>query len=78
MKWAPLFLLLLSIDFASKVWAAEAIPMVVLGRYPFGGVGIFDWAGITFSLNYITNTGAAWGLLAGYAGFLFLVRRGGR
>ncbi len=35
--------------------------------YPYGGIGIFqNFAGIEFSINHITNTGAAWGILAAY------------
>lgn len=32
--------------------------------YPYGGIGVFkNFMGIEFSLNHMTNTGAAWGLL---------------
>jgi len=43
--------------------------------YPYGGIGIFkDFLGISFSINYVDNTGAAWGLLAKYPHFLFSIR----
>jgi signal peptidase II len=43
--------------------------------YPYGGIGIFsNFLGISFSLNYTINTGAAWGILAGYSDLLFLFR----
>lgn len=69
-----LFLLLLSLDFVTKWIAIDGIPPLSYGSYPFGGIGIFAFPGITFSLNYIVNTGAAWGFFTGYAGWLFVFR----
>ncbi len=74
MKGWPFFLLLLIVDFATKIGALHFIPPLTYGSYPFGGIGIFSLGGITCSLNYIVNTGAAWGLFGGYPGFLFLLR----
>lgn len=77
-KWQmALFALLLSLDVWTKKLAIDQIP--VLGSldqgYPFGGIGIFsNLLGITFSLNFVTNAGAAWGAFASYTGFLFLLR----
>lgn len=68
-----LFLLLL-LDVATKQWAIRAIPPMAFGTYPFGGIPIFSWGEITFSLNTIVNTGAAWGLFAGHPTLLFFVR----
>ena len=71
------FLLLLGLDFASKAIAVDAIPPMGFADrvYPFGGIGILpDLFGVTFSLNYVVNTGAAWGFFAGYSGLLFIVR----
>ncbi len=36
--------------------------------YPYGGVGVFqNWCGgIDFSINHVTNTGAAWGFLSSF------------
>ncbi len=73
-KWLGFFLLLLILDFATKVLAIDQIPALSYGPYPFGGIGIFSLGGITFSLNYVVNTGAAWGLFGGYAGALFALR----
>lgn len=42
--------------------------------YPFGGIPIFSLSGVTFSLNYVVNTGAAWGVFQGYSGLLFGIR----
>ena len=69
--------LLLSADIVSKSLAISSIPMMTSADrfYPFGGIGIMpDWFGITFSLNYVTNTGAAWGFFGGFPGLLFGLR----
>jgi signal peptidase II len=42
--------------------------------YPFGGIPIFHLFGISFSLNYIVNTGAAWGFFSGHPSILFAIR----
>jgi signal peptidase II len=34
----------------------------------------FDFLGISFSLNCVVNTGAAWGLFSGHATLLFFLR----
>lgn len=49
--------------------------MMVSDRfYPFGGVPVFDAGFLSFSLNYVVNTGAAWGIFQGYPALLFSVR----
>jgi lipoprotein signal peptidase len=65
--------LLLLIDIFSKMSAIHWIPsMGLFDRvYPFGGIPIFQLGPISFSLNYIVNTGAAWGLFAGHPALLF-------
>ncbi len=72
--WWPLLFSLLALDVISKILAIQFIPPVHYGEYPFGGFGIFSLGGVTFSLNYIVNTGAAWGVFAGHSGLLFAVR----
>lgn len=73
MKW--LFLAFLFIlDALSKTIAIHAIPPIAANTYPFGGVPIFSISGLTCSLNYVTNTGAAWGTFANFAGLLFILR----
>jgi signal peptidase II len=62
------------IDIASKVGAIAYIPPMAKGGYPFGGLGIFDFLGVSFSLNTVVNTGAAYGLFPGYPGLLFALR----
>lgn len=42
--------------------------------YPYGGIAVFDFAGVSFSLNTVYNTGAAWGIFQGYSGVLFILR----
>jgi len=73
-RWWPLLFFLLGLDAATKVLALHYIPPLQFGPYPFGGISVFSLGGITFSLNYIVNTGAAWGLFAGHAGLLFALR----
>ncbi len=68
-----LFVILL-LDAATKWLALHFIPSFQMSGYPFGGVGVFSLGGITFSLNTIVNTGAAWGLFAGHSGLLFALR----
>jgi signal peptidase II len=73
-KWVLLFAFLFGLDIATKVMAMYWIPYFNHGSYPFGGFGIFSAGGVTFSLNYVVNTGAAWGFFSGYSGLLFLLR----
>jgi len=73
MRW-PFLLSLLGLDVLSKVLAIHYIPPLGGGSYPFDGIGIFSLGGITCSLNYIINTGAAWGIFAGHSGLLFTIR----
>ena len=69
------FLLLLGLDVVSKMAAIEWVPpMKWMNSYPFGGIGLFEIGKVTFSLNFVTNTGAAWGVFAGHSGLLFAAR----
>lgn len=70
------FVFLLVLDFLTKLATIWWIPyMSPLDRlYPFGGIPVASFSGITFSLNYVGNTGAAWGLFAGHSGILFFIR----
>ncbi len=71
-----LFVFLLLIDFASKYWTIQNIPTMswLHPYFPYGGIGIFRFGGIDFSLNYIQNTGAAWGLFSRYPQLLVAAR----
>jgi signal peptidase II len=59
-------------------WAVQAyLPHMrdVLPFYPYGGIGILaDFFGIEISINHATNTGAVWGVFAGYQYVLLVVR----
>ena len=70
-----ILILLLCIDVGAKMSAIAWIPPMSRGGYPFGGIGIFsDFLGISFSLNFVVNTGAAWGIFPGYPTLLFGLR----
>ncbi len=74
-RYLCFFLFLLVIDVISKIWVIGNVPPLHWGGYPFGGIAVFEnILGISFSLNYVVNTGAAWGLFAGHAFLLFIVR----
>jgi signal peptidase II len=76
LKWLIFFPFVLCLDFVSKIVAMYFIPPLGGGAYPFGGIPVFAFGGITCSLNYVVNTGAAWGLFTGHPGLLFLLRAG--
>ncbi|MBM3183880.1 MAG: signal peptidase II [Chlamydiae bacterium] len=74
MKFGALLSLLL-LDGLTKKWAAFCLAPLQYGKYPFGGIGVFsDFFGISFSLNQVGNTGAAWGLFPEHPTLLFLLR----
>jgi signal peptidase II len=73
-KWFVFCAFLLCLDVAAKIAAIHWIPPLKMGGYPFGGIPIFSEGGITCSLNYVVNTGAAWGLFPGHSGLLFALR----
>lgn len=65
---------LLALDIVSKKLTIACIPLLRGMQYPFGGIPLFDTPFMTFSLNYVVNTGAAWGIFPGYSGLLFTLR----
>ncbi len=70
-------LLLLAVDVFSKAWTqAHIAPMAWSSiSYPYGGIGVFqDWHGIDFSINYVMNKGAAWGVFASLQQYLLYLR----
>lgn len=73
-----LFFTILIIDRGGKLYAAHNIsPISMHLGYPFGGIAVFqDFFGLSFSLNYITNTGAAWGAFSSHPYFLTILRIG--
>jgi signal peptidase II len=68
-------LFLLALDIVSKMQAISSIPPITSGKYPFGGIGIFsDFLGTSFSLNFVVNTGAAFGMFPNHPNLLFALR----
>jgi signal peptidase II len=75
MRKFVIFVLLLFIDFISKYWVANHLPIVQhFLDYPFGGIGIFKAPWMTFSIVQATNTGIAWGMLANFQVLLLVMR----
>lgn len=72
-------ILVLILDQLSKGLVYLYLPVIdsSLYWYPYGGIGIFqNFAGIEFSINHMTNTGAAWGVLGNYQLPLIILRIG--
>lgn len=71
------FVAILAADICTK-WATLhflSYPRGPLGVYPYGGIGVFqDFFGVSLSLTYVTNTGAAWGMLSKYSLLLLIGR----
>ena len=68
-KLVGIFLFILGADFFTKLYVDQHIPLMESSKmtYPFGGVPVFyHFFGIDFSLNHVTNTGAAWGFFSHY------------
>lgn len=62
-------LIILLLDQLMKGLVYAYLPVIdsTLYWYPYGGLGIFkNWGGVEFSINHMTNTGAAWGVLGNY------------
>lgn len=73
--WIALFVL--ALDQFSKWWVVHFLPPVNLAHYwyPYGGIAVFqDFFGIEFSINHMTNTGAAWGAFGNHQIALLIVR----
>lgn len=75
-KWWVLLICLVGLDVLTKALALHFVPplMPKSGGYPFGGIPVFECSVISFSLNTIGNSGAAWGLFQGHSGLLFALR----
>lgn len=72
-------LFVLGLDQLSKAFVDRYLPILdaFLYWYPYGGIGVFkDFMGIEFSINHMTNTGAAWGVLSHYQLPLIILRMG--
>ncbi|MDP1880055.1 MAG: signal peptidase II [Parachlamydiaceae bacterium] len=73
--WTGFFLII--IDQISKKLTSIYLPLINSSNYlyPYGGIGIFrDFLGIEFSINHITNFGAAWGIFSNYQYELMVLR----
>lgn len=69
--------LILFFDQLTKYWVYINIPHAEYGYhyYPYGGIGVFkNFFGIEFSINHMTNKGAAWGFLGDYQLPLIVLR----
>lgn len=70
-------LIVLLFDQLTKYLTYQFIPPIeqTYYGYPYGGIGVFEnLLGIQFSINYLTNTGAAWGLFGHYPYPLIFLR----
>ena len=59
--------MLFFIDFITKYLTQKYILPIAYSsiHFPFGGIAVFqDFLGIDFSINYLSNTGAAWGIFS--------------
>lgn len=76
-KLLGLGFLILLFDQLSKALVYAFLPIIDSSSYwyPYGGIGIFrNFAGIEFSINHMTNTGAAWGAFGHYQVPLIILR----
>lgn len=69
-----LSLVLILADAASKAFALRGIPALQGVEYPFGGIKVFDFSGLSFSLNTVVNTGIACGLFPQFPTLLLVLR----
>jgi signal peptidase II len=72
-------ILVLIFDQLTKAFVYHYLPLIDSSPYiyPYGGIGVFrHFAGIEFSINHMTNTGAAWGVLGNYQLPLIILRIG--
>ncbi len=75
--WIGLFVLLMDQVTKGLVYAYLPVLDSSLHWYPYGGIGIFkNFIGLEFSINHMTNTGAAWGVLGNYQLPLIILRIG--
>lgn len=72
-------LILLLVDQLTKGLVYSYLPVIDSSYYwyPYGGIGVFqNFGGIEFSINHMTNTGAAWGMLGNHQLPLVILRIG--
>lgn len=76
-KYLVGFFLLMLLDFVSKAYVYQNIPVMswLTPVYPFGGHGILEnFYGISIAICHVQNTGCAWGMFASYSQAIFLIR----
>lgn len=67
----------LLVDVLTKAYSYFYLPPLAWSTsiYPYGGIGVFqNFLGIDFSINYVMNKGAAWGVLASFQEYLLYAR----
>lgn len=78
MRWTHIGIAsaVLCLDQLLKAFVHNTLPYFSLSiPYPYGGIGIFhNFFGVDFSINYVTNSGAAWGIFSSYPFVLLCVR----
>ncbi len=77
--WLWIGFIVLLVDQLTKGFVYAYLPVIdsALYWYPYGGIGVFrNFGGIEFSINHMTNTGAAWGVLGNYQLPLIILRIG--
>ena len=76
-KLLSIFIFLIIIDIYTKYYVFHNVEKMswTYPFYPYGGMGVFkDFLGISFSINLVENTGAAWGIFSNYSHILFFIR----
>lgn len=68
-----------AIDFFSKSFVSTHFRDIAISsaRFPYGGIPVFyNFFGIDFSINHVTNRGAAWGMFTSFNHILPFLRLG--
>ena len=79
-KWIKLISIsatLLIIDIIIKRYVYMYVPKMSFAHpfYPYGGIAVFNNIfGVSFSINFVQNPGAAWGAFSSYSTYLFYLR----
>ena len=70
------FIFFITLDSFLKYYVFHNIPMMSWQYpfFPFGGIPVFDFFNISFSINHVENTGAAWGMFSSFSKLLLMIR----
>lgn len=78
MRWTHFFVAasVLVLDQILKFYIRSNIPYLDLSiPYPYDGIAVFqNFFGIDFSINHVTNQGAAWGMFSSFPHALLILR----